>query len=271
MHLKILGTAAAEGWPAIFCGCPTCSRARSAGGKNIRSRASLQIDTFLKIDLPPDTYLHSARYGLDFSKLAGLFFTHSHEDHFAVAEMIYMVKPFAHNLKHAPVKIYGNSAVISTIESTYGRDKLPVELTEAKPFEPIQTGSLTFIPIKAQHKPDEIALNYVIQSGGATVLYASDTGVYDETTLSYLQDHHFDLLIIECTQGMLGTPPTYHMGWEAVLDLREKLDKAGALKPSCQTVITHFSHNIGLLHDELEKMATPEDVIVAYDGIEFEV
>jgi len=34
MKVKILGTAAAEGWPALFCRCPACQRARKLGGKN---------------------------------------------------------------------------------------------------------------------------------------------------------------------------------------------------------------------------------------------
>jgi phosphoribosyl 1,2-cyclic phosphate phosphodiesterase len=270
LHLQILGTAAAEGWPAIFCGCETCSRARSAGGKNIRSRASLQIDRVYKIDLPPDTYLHSAAHGLSLSKLKCLLFTHSHGDHFAPHEILYLKPPFAHNLEHVPIKIYGNQAVIGTIESNYG-DTLPIELIEARPFEPIQADYLTFIPIKAQHKPDEVALNYVIQSADATVLYASDTGTYADETIEHLLGYAFDVLIVECTLGTLGIPPTGHMGFEAVLDLREKLSRGGALRPNTRTVITHFSHNIGLLHDELEAIAVPEGVEVAYDGIEIGV
>lgn len=271
MKLQILGSAAAEGWPAVFCGCSTCVRARSAGGKNLRSRSSLQIDDIMKIDLPPDTYLHSIRSGVDFSTLKHLFFTHSHEDHFALGELNYLRAPFAHNLKNAPVRVYGNHAVLSAIESKGGSANLPIEMTEARAFQPIPADNLTFVPIKAQHKPDEDALNYVITSPEATVLYASDTGTYDEATIDHLSGYAFSLLIIECTQGTLGTPATYHMGFEAVLDLRAKLDRGGALSSTTRTVITHFSHNIGLLHDELEAIAGPEGIEVAYDGITFEV
>jgi phosphoribosyl 1,2-cyclic phosphate phosphodiesterase len=77
MRIQILGTAAAEGWPAVFCGCQTCLRARAAGGKDIRSRSSVQIDNEIKIDLPPDTYYHSVRHNIEFSRLKHLFITHS--------------------------------------------------------------------------------------------------------------------------------------------------------------------------------------------------
>lgn len=69
MKIKILGTCAAEGWPALFCNCSSCQKARQLGGKNIRTRSSLQIDDLLKIDLPPDTLVHSYKYNMKLHKL----------------------------------------------------------------------------------------------------------------------------------------------------------------------------------------------------------
>lgn len=264
MRIQILGTAAAEGWPAVFCGCETCVRARAAGGYNLRSRASIQIDDIYKIDLPPDTYYHVIRHGLDLSKLAHLFVTHSHGDHLDLVEMNYMRPPFGHNLANAPIKVYGNETVTSAIAARYGEGKLPIELVTLKPFEPISVDSLVFTPIEAHHNPNELCLNYVIESDSATALYASDTGEYEQHTLDFLESREFDLLIIECTQGTLPYPATNHMSFEAVLRLRDALAKPNGVR----TIITHFSHNIGLLHDELEAIAGPEGVEVAYDGME---
>lgn len=264
MRIQILGTAAAEAWPAVFCGCETCVRARAAGGKNLRSRSSLQIDDIYKIDLPPDTYYHMIRNGLDLSTLAHLFFTHSHADHFDQQEIGYLTPPFGHNLKNAPVKIYGNPTVISALEL---QTRLPIELIPAEPFIPIKTGNLTFTPIIAHHNPNEQCLNYIIKSDTANVLYSSDTGEYEKQTLDYICAQQFDMLIIECTQGTMPDPATYHMSFEAVLRLRDRLDKSGAVSAGVPTIITHFSHNIGLLHDEFEAIANPEGITVAYDGI----
>ena len=55
MKLQYFGTAAAEGWPALFCGCDACRRAREAGGRNIRTRSQALIDDKLLIDFPADT------------------------------------------------------------------------------------------------------------------------------------------------------------------------------------------------------------------------
>ncbi len=272
MRIQILGTAAAEAWPGIFCGCNTCERARAAGGKDLRSRASLQIDDIFKIDLPPDTYLHVIRYGLDLSRLKFLFFTHSHGDHFAPDELEYLRPVFAHNLKNSPVRVYGNSKVVGALQSRAQRHPdWPIKIQEVTPFQSIQADHLTFTSLKASHAPTEQALNYVIQSDTATVLYASDTGLYEDETMEHLSQYKFDLIISECTQGLLMYPSIHHMGFDGVLELRNRLRKAGAVSDNTRCVITHFSHNINLLHADLERTASHEGIEVAYDGIVLEV
>lgn len=61
MKIRYLGTAAAEGWPALFCSCPICTQARERGGKNLRTRTQAVLDGELLIDFPPDTYCHALR------------------------------------------------------------------------------------------------------------------------------------------------------------------------------------------------------------------
>ena len=271
MRIQILGTAAAEAWPAVFCGCETCTRARTAGGKNIRSRASIQIDDIYKIDISPDTYYQMVRDGLDLSALAHLFITHSHSDHFALDEMEFFAEPYAHNLKNAPIKVYGNDAVVSAIKLRYPESTLPIELTALKSFIPVEAGDLTFTPVVASHMSSEECLNYVVQSDSATVLYASDTGTYAQPTIDFLSALKFDLLIIECTYGTLDLPAAGHMTFPSVLQLRDTLKAQGAISADTPVVITHFSHNIGLLHDEFEAIANPENIAVAYDGMVIEI
>ena len=43
MKLQILGTAAAEGIPALFCTCEYCKKARQIRGKEIRTRSGARI------------------------------------------------------------------------------------------------------------------------------------------------------------------------------------------------------------------------------------
>jgi len=64
MRIKYFGTAAAEGFPGLFCSCEACERARKAGGKNIRTRSQALIDRALLIDFTTDTYMHVLHGGL---------------------------------------------------------------------------------------------------------------------------------------------------------------------------------------------------------------
>src|SRR5699024_7123072 len=51
MKLTYLGTAAAEGFPALFCNCPACREAARLGGRNIRTRSQALINRDLLLDL----------------------------------------------------------------------------------------------------------------------------------------------------------------------------------------------------------------------------
>ncbi len=87
MKLQYLGTAAAEGFPSLYCVCDTCRRAWEAGGKNIRSRSQSVIDNKLLIDFPPDTYMHMLAHRLPLEKITNCIITHDHSDHFYVWDL----------------------------------------------------------------------------------------------------------------------------------------------------------------------------------------
>ena len=82
MEIQYLGTAAAEGLPALFCDCETCRRARDIGGKEVRTRTQSLVDGKILLDFPPDTYAHALRHSLRLGQIQHLLVTHSHMDHF---------------------------------------------------------------------------------------------------------------------------------------------------------------------------------------------
>ena len=266
MEITILGSAAADGWPACFCGCETCRRARAAGGRNIRSRASVQFGPKHRIDLPPDTWYHEAVLGADLFELQFLFVTHSHQDHWSPGYLEYLRPPFAHG-RTEPLRVYGNAPTISA--RTYGtlaNGAESVIFTEAKPFEPIQAGEFVFTPIRASHMKDEECLCYVASSEGKTVLYGSDTGWFPDDTWEFLESLRFDCVIHECTTGP-NKCETYHTDFDHLFAAKDRLEKAGAISPDCVFVATHFSHNVGFMHDELEHILEQRRILTAYDGM----
>ena len=117
MKIQILGTAAAEGWPALFCNCEACRRAREKGGKNIRTRAGTLIDDQLLIDFSADTYGNALRFGLDLSRIHTLLVTHDHEDHLYAEDLGTRYTWFAHLDARSPetLLVYGNDRVGSQV------------------------------------------------------------------------------------------------------------------------------------------------------------
>lgn len=82
MKIRFLGTAAAEGFPALFCNCKYCKEARRLGGKNLRTRSQSLINDDLLIDIPADTLSHFLTGDIRGDRIKYLLITHSHSDHF---------------------------------------------------------------------------------------------------------------------------------------------------------------------------------------------
>ena len=109
MYITYLGTAAAEGVPAIFCDCEHCRYARAVGGKEIRMRSGALIDGKLKIDFGPDAYAQSLRFNLNYVPVNHVLITHSHEDHFSPDELSRICPPYSH--RKEPLRVYGDARV----------------------------------------------------------------------------------------------------------------------------------------------------------------
>lgn len=277
MKIKILGTAAAEGWPGLFCGCESCQRARQAGGKNIRSRSGALIDDDIKIDFGPDTYHHVLTHGLDLGKVKHLIMTHAHSDHFTAAELEYRYPPFAHLNDHqAPVlQVWGNQTVLSRIEQIIGGHQERYDRYKLNPltaFTPASLDDTTVTPLKADHDQSQDCFIYVIERNGKRILYGHDTGFFPEETWDYLEQNapYLNLVLLDCTFG--GEPGDRgHMGKDACVAVQERLLQIGCADEQTTFVATHFSHNGKLLHHELERVFAPHRFVVAYDGITFQL
>lgn len=61
------------------------------------------------------------------------------------------------------------------------------------------------------------------------------------------------------------------MGLPDVLLFKKKAEDIGLTNERTRWILTHFSHQHGLLHEEMEEVARPFGFEVAYDGMELEV
>jgi len=123
-------------------------------------------------------------------------------------------------------------------------------------------------PIQANHKSDEDSQNLIIQKDDKTLLYATDTGIWEEPTWTFLQDYKIDLLVIECTEGFSGTDYYGHLDAAECLHVVERLHKQNSFAENCVVSTTHHSHNGNATHEELEAYFSPHGILVGYDGME---
>ncbi len=272
MTIHLLGTAAAEGWPAPFCTCEACTAARREGGRNIRTRSGALIDSDLKIDFNADTVMQLQRDGRSLERLQTIVFTHQHADHIVPTELGWMRHPFTNTPLPGPVAIYGNGEVIKLIRAAAQEegDVGPL-LHELRPFEEVVTPSGdTILPLPADHVEGALVLR--ITRGGRTLFYGHDSGLYPEATLEALSDGIvLDLALMDCTNGAVTSSNRGHMGVDGVVRMTEELRRRGAVTDATRVVATHFSHNGNALHAELERMFAPHGIEVAYDGIRIAV
>ncbi len=266
MELIFLGTAAAEGWPGVFCTCEYCQKAKDSGGENIRTRSSMVIDKKILIDLTPDTYLNSLRHNIDLSKIKYLFITHSHQDHFYPQELHMRMEPFAHLPEDAILDIFGNSKVTKIIEERIDCEKAKIRLNTIHPFDKVECGEFSLLALPADHAPDEESLLYIIKIDNKTIFYGHDSGWYPERTWEKLKDFYLDVAIFDCTFGN-NNQRQGHMGIMAIIEAKELLEKYGSINNKSICIATHFSHNGGLLYEELVEVLQPYGFKVAYDGM----
>lgn len=279
MKIKYLGTAAAEGMPAVFCRCDFCEKVRKKGGKSIRTRSQILIDDTVLVDFPPDGYLHSLRYGIDLSAVSDILITHSHSDHCYTEDLAMRCAPYAHNLSLGSVNLYGNATVINKfVEHTKAEIK-PVAkesiiLHTVKPYDDFTLASgIKVSALPAVHTAGEDCLLYALSSRGKTLFVMNDTGklpecVYEEAARKKLR---FDLVSFDCTYGATGHGSGRHMGLSDNVAEREKMIKYGLVDGSTQYIVTHFSHNNGLAYEDMCSAASAVGMIVAYDGMEINV
>lgn len=273
MQLTILGSAAAEGIPALFCDCEVCRRARRRGEREIRRRASYLWDDDILIDLSPDLFFAQVSFNLDYARLRHLLITHSHPDHFYPESLLYRHPGFCILPKGAWLTVYGNAKVGQMLQATCRNDlaACSLDFQRAQVGEEITLGrGRSAIPIAASHAEDEECLNYVLMAETGTILIGNDTGWWQAETWEILAGHKIDVAIIDCTYGRRDEREG-HLGIAGVVAVRDRLRKLGALDEDSLVIANHFAHNGQINHEELVEVLAPEGIKVGYDGMQIEV
>ena len=276
--ITILGSAAAEGIPAMFCNCRVCTEAWKNGGKDRRMRAAYKLNDHVRIDFGPDTFCQELNYQLRSENLKHLFITHSHEDPLYCDLLDYRRPGFSVVAEDNILNIYGNVGVMDAIYTHFAKKRCnfpfyrlnPVEVTAFEPVE-LPGEDMTFYPMIANHMPTEKPNFYVIRHGKKWLMIANDTGYFCEEDWQFLEKLHvrFAVVITDCTGGIRDIRDG-HMSGKYVIDTKKRLEEMGCVNEETKYFINHFSHNGRLTHAEFEAHYDPYGIQIGFDGLEIE-
>ncbi len=280
MKFQYLGTAAAEGIPALFCDCDICREAAKRGGKELRMRSGALVNDNLLIDLNPDLFAQKLRFNLDLSKVRNALITHAHSDHFDREMMGFFTPTCAHIAKagdkfHLWGSAYTASAwqeYLSVIQMKEPKLEQYVVFHELKPFETVKIEGVKVTALKARHSCPE-SLIFVLEQDGARLFYGNDTGPLDPETWAWLQTNSgrpFTIVSLDSTMGYPKNTYYGHMSLQENIETKQQMLAIGAADENTRFLCHHFSHNALVLHRETEDYMKPHGFGIAYDGLIFD-
>lgn len=276
MKVTLYGTAAAEGFPAMFCECEACTRARKQGGRNLRTRSEALIDESLLIDMGPDLLTHTIYSGLSLIPVTDVILTHSHSDHLLESNIWSRCDGIGHIKDKKPMNIYCTKASYDKLlkaKTDLDVDDNIAKLHLIEPFKPFEAGKYHITPLKANHSENTDPVVYLINDGNKTFFYCTDTGYFPKETKEYLEKNHItiDAIAIDCTAGILPGWTNSHLGVDTDKVVIDGLKEMGIADEKTKVVLHHFSHNCKVTYDELVPIAGELGYEVAYDGMKFEI
>ena len=273
MKVTFFGTAAAEGFPGLFCNCKYCQKARELGGKNIRGRSQALVGEDLIIDMPPDTMTRFQLHGVRGDKLTTLLFTHGHGDHYFPANLILRIPPYAHDMEVKVLDVLCPETVYDDLTRYIGQGREDLRIHKAVPYETVELNGYVITPMKARHDFSRSAVIYTIAKDGKRMLYAHDTGYFYDEVFEYINSNklYFDFATFDCTNAHLpSSEKESHMGFDNVERVITRLREMGAVDERSILYVNHFSHNGNPLHEDMERSASKIGCEVSYDGCSVE-
>jgi len=272
MNIQILGSGGGEGYPALFCGCEHCVAARKAGGRSIRTLSQTLVDGKLLIDLPADTPAHFRQLGRSLGEIEHLLITHVHSDHYCPGLLETRGTDFAPVLGARQLHIYGNADIRRLFDGYFAlfpiREEIRREIVfhTLTPFQSEQIGGYQITPLKANHAPEQTALNYIVDDGESTLLYLLDSGFPTEETLAFLAEYprKFDCVVMDGTMGFGFY--VYHMNFQQNMGLKDRLIEMGMADGKTRFVVAHITHNHAPLHEQIEAYFQGSGIEIAYDS-----
>lgn len=291
-RLLLLGSAAAEGVPALFCDCRVCREAAAKGGADVRCRTSYNFGGEVQIDFGPDSLQAWQAHRDVLRRMRHILVTHAHEDHLHPTDLVYKYPGFA----CVPalgwtLAIHGTASTRRRManEMWLGRETFEEKLRncglafhEFRPFDVFELPDCGAVvrTFAADHAPELDPCVLLVTLRGRTALVCNDTGWLPDASWDALArlrgEVAIDVAVLDDTGMLKGTAEgpagaeawtRGHMSAPTILRAYDRLDSLGLLAPGCVRAVNHFSHNGGSTHDELRAFYEPRGIVVGYDGL----
>ena len=251
--ITVLGSGTSVGVPTVGCHCAVCS-SDDPRDKRLRPSILVSFDGHnVVIDTTPDFRTQILRARVD--HLEGVIYTHPHADHIMGLDD---VRPF--NFRQGqPMPIYAAPDTMGVIRRAFSYifdgasrttyvPQLDLHELDGTPFDVL---GVEFTPIPILHGKATI---FGFRFGG--VAYLTDHSAIPESSLQMLQG--LDVLFLDALRHK--PHPTHST-------VKQSLETAECLKPK-RTYFTHICHDLPHVKTELD---LPDNVFLAYDGLEIEV
>jgi len=252
MRLRFLGTGTSTGVPQIGCQCPVCT-STDFHDKRLRASAILSVDgKNILIDCGPDFRRQIIDAGAPDLMCALL--THSHYDHVGGIDDL---RPYCHRdggfplyCRHDVAEDLRNRVPYCFKEHPYpGVPSFDIHEIGSEPFE---IGDTLVTPLPVIH--------YKLPIVGFRIgkfAYITDAKIIPEETFKLLEG--VDTVVINALRR---EPHLSHM------TLDEALAAISRINPRI-AYLTHIADKMGL--QSVIESALPENVSIAYDGLEIEI
>jgi len=268
-YVVFLGTGAADISTPEKCGCDNCRYIREHGGKNKRLFSSFYAHPGLLIDFSTTGMESLKNAGIEPKQIDYLLFTHSHGDHCDPASVVTLVENRQASVK-GNLQVFCNFTTAKRLKdylTALGR-KVPIVITELKPYQVFQAGQWSCMSLAANHAADEDCLLYLLQCGDHVIFYATDTTWFPVRTFQEVAARKLDIAVVEATFGPR-TGAEYligHMNFEFARKVKEYLAKT-CLKSNGVFALTHLSLDSCPPYDLLHDKMAAEGILVPYDGL----
>jgi len=253
IHITVLGSGTSSGVPTIGCPCAVCA---SEDPRDKRLRPSILIrygGRAVLIDTTPDFRQQALRARIE--RIDAIVYTHSHADHILGLDD---VRPFNYRQRQE-IPIYAMPETLDAIRRVfrYAFDEGPTESSKprlnlnALDGSPFDLFGLTFTPIDLLH-----GTSHILGFRFGAAAYLTDHSDIPEESKAKLRG--LDVLFLDALRHR--PHPTHSTVERSVAWVKE-------LQPR-RAYFTHICHD--LPHQATED-ALPENVHLAYDGLELAV